>query len=200
MVNPGLTRRLDQHGRRAGIAIGLMMALVTLLLIGGFITIYGRLDPLLSDFIAANVPTEPVPTALPPTEEAEEPRGQVEATEPPAETEPPAVTATAAGSDDADDNGEADAEPTETPTPATFQPDYRIASGGGPINFRSEPSLLGNEPITSLQPGTPLEFLGDEQDDRDNFAENGTWLRFRIEDGTEGWVREIDVEPTGNGG
>ncbi|HEV2108454.1 MAG TPA: SH3 domain-containing protein [Thermomicrobiales bacterium] len=196
MVNPGLTRRLDQHGRRAGIAIGLTMVLVTLLLIGGFITIYGRLDPLLSDFIAANVPTEPVPTALPATDAVEEEDEEgAPATETPAETEPAPVTATASDSDD-----DADAEPTPTEAEDTFEPDYRIASGEGPINFREIPSLLGNEPITSLPPGTPLEFLGDEQDDRDNFAENGTWLRFQLEDGTEGWVREIDVEPTGNGG
>ncbi len=62
MVNPGLSRRLDQHGRRAGIAIGLTMVVVALLLIGTFVTIYGRLDPVLSDFVAADVPTVPPPT------------------------------------------------------------------------------------------------------------------------------------------
>lgn len=195
MVNPGLTRRLDQHGRRAGIAIGLTMALVAMLLIGGFITIYGRLDPLLSDFIAANVPTEPVPTVPAATEPPADEEGQGAAaprTEPPNETEPPA-TATVANTDDEGD----EPEPTATAIEDAFEPDYRIASGEGPINFREIPSLLNNEPITSLEPGTPLEYLGEQQDDADNFAENGTWLRFQLADGTEGWVREIDVEQTG---
>lgn len=194
MVNPGLTRRLEQHGRRAGFAIGLTMALVTLLLIGGFITIYGRLDPLLSDFIAANVPTEAVPTEVPVTEppEDEEAGVAVSPTDPPNQTEPD-ITPTAADSED----GGGAAGPTATATEDVFDPDYRIASGEGPINFREIPSLLNNEPITSLEPGTPLEYLGEQQDDADNFVENGTWLRFKLADGTEGWVREIDVEQTG---
>jgi hypothetical protein len=194
MVNPGLTRRLEQHGRRAGIAIGLTMVLVTLVLIGGFITIYGRLDPLLSDFIAANVPAEPVATEVPVTEPPgdEEAGAAVSPTDSPNETEP-AITPTMADTDE----GAPPPEPTATAAEDAFDPDYRIASGEGPINFREIPSLLNNEPITSLEPGTPLEYLGEQQDDADNFAENGTWLRFQLADGTEGWVREIDVEQTG---
>jgi hypothetical protein len=190
MVNPGLSRRLDQHGRRAGIAIGLTMVLVTVLLIGVFVTIYGRLDPVLSDFVAADVPTLP-PPSIEPTAEPETDQGAAGVaapTEAPGETAPAAVTATMVATT------APDAVPTATS--AAFQPDYAIASGGGPINFRSAPSL-NNEPITSLQPGEPLEFLGEERDDADNFADNGTWLLFRLEDGTEGWVREIDVDPTG---
>lgn len=185
MVNPGLSRRLDQHGRRAGIAIGLTMVVVTLLLIGAFVTIYGRLDPMLSDFVAADVPTVPPPT-LQATVATDPNVAAAAATQAPSATQPAAVTATSAS---------AATNVTPTATGGAFEPDYRIASSGEPINFRSSPSL-NNEAITSLQPGTPLEFLGEERDDADNFADNGTWLRFKLDDGTEGWVREIDVEQT----
>lgn len=189
MVNPGLSRRLDQHGRRAGIAIGLTMVVVTLLLIGAFVTIYGRLDPVLSDFVAADAPTVPV-RSIQATSEPEPDQNAAAApaaTEAPEVTQPAVVTATAET---------AATNVTPTATSGAFDPDYEIAAGAGQINFRSAPSL-NNEPITSLQPGTQLEFLGDEQDDAENFADNGTWLLFQLEDGSEGWVREIDVDQSG---
>lgn len=189
MVNPGLSRRLDQHGRRAGIAIGLTMVVVTLLLIGAFVTIYGRLDPVLSDFVAADAPTVPAP-ALQATSEPEPEQNAAAApvaTDAPDVTQPAVVTATAET---------AATNVTPTATSGAFDPDYEIADGGIAINFRSGPSL--NDPeLTSLQPGTPLEFLGEEQDDAENFADNGTWLLFQLEDGSEGWVREIDVDQSG---
>lgn len=190
MVNRGLSRRLDQHGRRAGIAIGLTMVLVTVLLIGVFVTIYGRLDPVLSDFIAADVPTVPPPTIQPTDAPAQD---QNPAAAPPDRTQASDPTQAAVVTTTAETSTTVVA---STATGQVFQADYQIASGSGPINFRSAPSL-NNEAIMSLQPGTPLQFLGEEQDDADNFADNGTWLRFRLEDGTEGWIREIDVDPVG---
>ena len=165
------------------------MALVALLLIGAFVTIYGRLDPVLSDFVVADVPTVPAPT-LPAATEVEQQQDAVvppPATQAPGATQAPVATATASSSSTG---------VTPTATSDAFQPDYVIADGGVAINFRSGPSL--NDPeITSLQPGTPLEFTGEEQDDANNFADNGTWLQFRLDDGSQGWVREIDVDQTG---
>ncbi|MDP9368581.1 MAG: hypothetical protein M3Q03_09960, partial [Chloroflexota bacterium] len=62
MTDPGLTNRLRQHSRRAGIMVGLSMALTIAICVGGFTTIYARLAPFTSDFVAANTP---VPTERP---------------------------------------------------------------------------------------------------------------------------------------
>lgn len=76
--------------------------------------------------------------------------------------------------------------PPPTPTPA-WQATHRIA-GDVNVNFRSGPSL-SSDPLTSLPPGTELKFLGEQQQ-----GGNATWMHFQIEDGTEGWIRSIDVE------
>ncbi|MDI3341949.1 MAG: SH3 domain-containing protein [Sphaerobacter sp.] len=77
MVEPGLSSRLRQHSRRSGLLIGLSMAIAILILIAGFIWIYVRLGPYLSDFVpigragsATPAPTtlavaSPAPTATP---------------------------------------------------------------------------------------------------------------------------------------
>ena len=175
MTDPGLSNRLRQHSRRAGLMVGVSMALTIAICVGGFATIYAGLTPFTSDFVAQERPPTPTPTAAP-AAAAPEPAGAAEvaiaATEPtpapaPAETEAPAPTATS----------------------EAFQPTHQIV-GGGPVNLRPNPSTV-DPAILALPVGTPLQSLDEEVP-----AEDGTsWLRFRTEDGEEGWVRDIDTEP-----
>jgi hypothetical protein len=46
----------------------------------------------------------------------------------------------------------------------------------------------------ALSPATPLQFLGEEEPTT-NPGDGERWMRFRTEDGQEGWVREIDTGP-----
>jgi len=138
--------------------IGLSMAISILIIIAGFIWIYVRLGPYLSDFIpsvaadATPAPTEVAAAATP------------EATPTPEPTpEPP------------------------TPTP-TWQATHRV-SANTDVNFRSGPNTI-SPPIRTLAPGTLLQFLGEEQQ-----TGNTTWMRCRLEDGTEGWIAATLVTP-----
>lgn len=80
--------------------------------------------------------------------------------------------------------------PTPTPPPPptpTWQPTHRLVADTD-VNFRSGPNTI-SAPLRTIPPGTELQFLG-ERDDSGNFV----WMRFQLEDGTEGWVREINTE------
>jgi hypothetical protein len=174
MADASLTKRLRQHSQRAGVMVGLSMALTISLLIGGFVVIYGWSGQYFSDFIPADS------TATP--------------TVAPGATLAAAPTAAAVGT------GAADLHPTAAPTtpptpaatqPPAFQPTHQIA-GTNRINFRAGPGGPGSgfDIITTLDPGTPLQYL-DERDD----SSGQPWMKFKIEQGNEGWVREWDVEP-----
>lgn len=188
MTDPGLTTRLRQHSRRAGLAVGLSMALTIAVCLGGFVVIYARVDPYLSDFIsverATSTPERESSQAAPEPQEDESdqpPPAESAPTEPPAQQpqEQPAPTATT------------EAEPT--PTPEEFTPDFQ-ANSTQQINFREGP---GTEFETLLVLGIaqPLQYLN-EDEPTDNPAVDGErWMKFRTEDGTEGWIREIDAEP-----
>ncbi|MFO7271370.1 MAG: SH3 domain-containing protein [Sphaerobacter thermophilus] len=159
MVEPSLTSRLRQRSRRSGMLIGLSMAISILIIIAGFIWIYVRLGPYLSDFI---------------------PSGAADAT--PSPTEVAAVATPAATP--------APAEPTPAPPPPTptWQATHRV-SANTDVNFRSGPNTI-SPPIRTLAPGTLLQFLGEEQQ-----SGNTTWMRCRLEDGTEGWIAATLVAP-----
>ena len=169
MVEPGLTTRLRQHSRRSGMMVGFSMLVTIIILIAGFIWIYVRMGPLLSDFIpsqAAAVAGTPVTqVSFAATPAAGNATPQAAAQEQP--TTPPA-----------------------TPTPV-WQATHRVAPGGassGPnIYFRSGPST-SSEPITALAPGTELKFLGKTQP-----ASGVTWMQFQRQDGSIGWIRNVDV-------
>ena len=173
MTDPGLSNRLRQRSRRAGLMVGLSMALTIAICIGGSVAIYTGLIPYLSDVVPVEgrAPTR-VPARSPDTAQV-----------PPTSTPAPTVIEIA---------------PTPTPevTPATtqsaFRPTHQIGAAES-VNFRSGPSR--NDPvIIALPPATPLEFR-DERASTDNPNDQPGWMKFRIEDGTEGWVREIDTEP-----
>jgi hypothetical protein len=181
MPDPSLNRRLDQHARRSGFAVGASMALAIALLIGGFIWLFAAINPYLSDFLGA----EAAPTATPAREVV---AGTGDGGNPPAAAEPTATTAvtpTVAPTQ----------APTQTPAPSPsedgFQPDYQVATGGGAINFRDAPGTDGTESIEALEPGTPLDATGEEET-----IAGVVWLEFVDEQGRTGWIREIDVEQT----
>lgn len=189
MTDPGLNQRLRQRSRRAGFMIGVSMALTIAVCVGGFSFLYAALDGTFADFISEEVPTAVVPTDTP-TEEPAEEAAQTgdEATEPPAEegaTEPPA-----------EEENATEESPSDT---GDFVPDYQVISSVNSLNFRSEPSVSGggDTVITTIVAGTPLMFL-DERRESENSELDGDggegWMQFRLEDGTEGWLRAIDVE------
>ncbi len=173
MTDPGLTNRLRQHSRRAGIMVGLSMALTIAICVGGFTTIYARLAPFTSDFVAANtpVPTErPRSTQIPAT--SGDSGGDAPAPTPTAPPPPPTPTPTVA----------------PTPTPA-FEPDLQSNSQLA-VNLRQEPGTQANI-VTVLTAQTPLQSLGEEQTGPDG----ETWIRVRTEEGEEGWIWRNSADP-----
>ncbi len=173
MTDPGLTNRLRQHSRRAGIMVGLSMALTIAICVGGFTTIYARLAPFTSDFVAANTP---VPTIQPRSTQIAASGGgsRTEAVQPTATASPPPPTATVA--------------PTPTPIPA-FEPDLQSNSELA-VNLRQEPGTQASI-VTVLTAQTPLQSLGEEQTGPDGEI----WIRVRTEDGEEGWIWRNSADP-----
>jgi hypothetical protein len=182
MTDPGLNQRLRQRSRRAGFMIGISMALTIAVCVAGFSFIYAALDDVVGDFISRDVPEPSVPTEIA-TEESVAQAPADTNDEPEPEAQPTTEPTT---------------EPTEEPaaTSGEFVPDYQTSSNAS-LNFRSEPSTAGGEDtiITTLPQETALQYLNEEQASDNPDQDGDRWLYFRIEDGTEGWLREIDVNP-----
>lgn len=191
MTDPGLNQRLRQRSRRSGLMIGFSMLLTLMVCVGAFTMIYAQLEPVVADFVGRGnielptpVPTEePVAQAPEPTPEPEEPvESDTEATE-----EEPADEPEAGGDNQIEEIDD---------DPDGFNPDYQIEAGG-PVNLRPGPGVDSGDAIIALPVATPLEFLGEQQEtqdpDRDLMESGQVWMRFRTEDGTEGWIRELDI-------
>lgn len=186
MQDPGLNHRLQQRSRRSGFMIGLTMALTLAVCVGSFTFIYAQLEPVVGDFVSDSeaevVATNPpdVAEAQPTQQPAGNNQQQQAAPQPTAEpTEAP--------------------DPTEEPTPDDneFTPDYQIDSPA-PVNLRAGPSVNNSgEPIVALPIDAPLMYLDEsvptEDPEGDGLGNGQVWMKFRTEDGEEGWVREIDV-------
>ncbi|MBA2246770.1 MAG: SH3 domain-containing protein [Chloroflexia bacterium] len=165
--------------------IGVSVLSVIALMVGAFSVIFALLDPLVSDFVQSDSGNDPPSTQVaaqlaetPPTTDA----GEAPA---PTATVPPAAEPTATV-------------PPATPPPAdAFAPDYEVTSSAR-INFRQGPGVR-NAVVTTLAPGTPVQSLGGSeltQDPaNDRLAATGRWLEFKLEDGQEGWIRDVDVAP-----
>lgn len=181
MTDPGLDQRLRQRSRRAGFMIGIMMALTIAVCIAGFSVIYAALDDTVGDFVSRDVPDAIIPTTEPEQQVAQDDPTQEPASTDEAPTEPTAEPEATEAADD-DQAG-------------VFSPDYQ-SSTQARLNFRSEPSTAGGGAtvIESIPEGTLLEFTGERQpsDDPGIDGEDG-WMLFRLEDGSEGWLRAIDV-------
>lgn len=183
MAHPGLNHRLRQRSRRAGVMIGVSMALTIALCLAGFSVIYASLDDVLGDFVsreqaAANVEApaagtqaaaqEPAPTQVP----AAQAQPTAVPTAAPEPTEPPA-----------------------TPPDAAFTPDYQTSSNYS-LNLRSGPSSEGGDEtvVAVMPPASPLQYLNEEAPTDNPEQDGNRWMRFVTEDGDEGWIRELDVE------
>lgn len=187
MSDPGLSHRLRQRSRRAGLMIGFSMLLTIALCAAGFTIIYSALDGFTSDFISQN---DDPPAEAPQVQqesggqqavaEQEEPAEDNNQDAPPDDTseEEPAPTPTSVPEDDEreDDDG-------------GFNPDYQLR--GVTVNLRSGPST-STSIVTALPPSTPLQYMN-EDEPTDNPGDGDRWMRFTTQDGLEGWIREIDV-------
>lgn len=180
MTDPGLDHRLRIRSRRAGFMIGMSMALTIAVCIGAFSVIFASLDDTFGDFLSRGVAATVTPTgeSAPQTTIQNTAPGEATTSSAPPTQPPPATTA-----------------PQSTEPPTAFVPDYQTSSDFS-IRLRSEPSRSGGDAtiITTLPPETPLQFTGTDQAATD--PEDGDrWMLFRTEDGEEGWIREIDVNP-----
>lgn len=181
MTDPGLNRRLRQRSRRAGLMIGLSMALTIAVCVGSFSLIYASLDSFIGDFVSRDAPTAVVSTQPPAQVAAAAPTQAPDVAQ---STAPPAAQPTAP--------------PPPTAAPATqtaFTPDFQ--SGDYSLNLRSKASAEGGPAtvVTVLPPASPLQYLNEEQPTANPDEDGRRWMRFRTEDGQEGWLREIDTAP-----
>ena len=174
MTDSGLSTRLRQQSRRAGLMVGITMVLAIAICIFGAAGLFAWLSRPFSDLIpvvapAAQVQSTAEPAGQQPAVEEQEIAAQPEPTQP-----PPAAA------------------PTNSPTADSFGPTHQIGAGQS-VNFRSGPSTT-DPIIIALPPGTPLQYLNEDAP-TENPSDGDRWMRFRNEAGDEGWIREIDTEP-----
>lgn len=194
MSNTGLSERLEQHSRRGGVALGTAMALCILIALAGFIYLYTHLDFFPDTRVRATNPAaggmisgsgSATTRQLTPAASAAVGTPGANATNIASETVSTASASTVTQATSPAASGTpGTAGPTATPA---FTANYRIV-GGQAINFRSDPGTMSDR-LKSLPPGTELQYLGQSQE-----VASDKWLRMRDQTGTEGWVREIDVE------
>jgi hypothetical protein len=189
MTDTALTNRLRQQSRRAGLMVGVTMALTIGICIAGFAGIFSVLAPFTRDFIDEQATAQPsattAATAAPNATQPPAPAGaaEVELTAPPEPepTQPPQPTAAAIVPRE-----------TVTGTSTTFRATH-TSNARFSINLRSEPNT-SSQVVAVLQPSTQVQFLEER---------TGTgatdWLRFRTEQGDQGWIRQIDVDPIAPG-
>jgi len=197
LSNTGLSERLEQHSRHGGVALGTAMALCIVIAFGGFIYLYTHLDffpdararatnPAAGGLVGAS--GSATTRQLTPAASATFGTPGANATSIASETVGTATPSTAAKPSAPAASGTPSMPGTPGPTPTpSFTPNYRIV-GGQAINFRSDPGTSSNR-LKSLPPASELQYLGQSQE-----VGGDKWLRMRDQTGTEGWVREIDVE------
>jgi hypothetical protein len=174
--------------------IGVSMAAAIIICIAAFIWLYVQIGPLLGDFVAIDSATgDEDPTTSGVIGDAPDPTptpGSILVDDldldefEPAPVETPAATPAIIEDDDQDDeeNGDNDGQPDED----AWEPTHQIREGPN-VNFRSGPNTI-SQSQGALSPGTPLRFLDEEEP-----SGGVTWMYFDIEDGTEGWIRDIDI-------
>jgi hypothetical protein len=173
MTDSGLSTRLRQQSRRAGLMVGITMALAIAICIFGAALLFGALSRPFSDLIPAIAPAAELNAS---DTQADAPDAETPAPDPAIETNDAEPTAAPA------------AEPTTAPTQQAFEPTHQISANGS-VNFRTGPST-SDSVIIALSPATPLQFLDEEVP-----ADNGLWMKFRSENGDEGWILEDLTEP-----
>ena len=192
MPRTGLSKRLQQQSRRSGFAVGISMVAAIAVCFAAFSWIYVQLEPWVQDFAGAE-DAPPTATARP----AAENQDDQDEEEAPAPTDTPEPDAEPTVEEEPEIEGApVDEVPTEgAEEPNQFEPDY-VVSAGQDVNFRSEPSTAagGATVIEPIPNGTQLQTTGETAPA--DTPDNGPWIQFELEDGTEGWLREIDVSPT----
>ena len=171
----GLNERLQQHSQRSGMMVGVSMAVVVVLLIGAFTWIFFRLDPFFSDFAGragiARSTVEPARVAASPRSGT--PGSGTDLTPLPLPPTPTALVLTPIG---------------VAATPV-FQATHSITDFGQQVNFRAGPSTASTR-VALLPPGTRLRYLNEQEQTGEVI-----WMRFSLEQGEIGWIRQIDVTP-----
>lgn len=174
--------------------VGISMAIAMVLCISAFIWLYVQIGPLLSDFVSQDPAADeddPGTTGLISTtdETTPTPTGslldefELDEIEPePLETPPESPSL----DENEGDVDEVDLSDDEQEDEDAWEPTHQIRDGPN-VNFRSGPNTI-SETQGALSPGTGLRFLDEEEP-----SGGVTWMFFDIEDGTEGWIRDIDV-------
>lgn len=157
--------------------VGVTMGIVIAICIFGAAVLFAALSQPFSDLIPMAGPAASVPTPAPQPDSGGGDTQAIAAEEPTAPvTEEPTVAPAV--------------EVTTTPQADDFEPTHQIGAAQS-VNFRAGPST-GDSIIEALSPATPLEYL-DEDAPTSNPSDGDRWMRFRTEDGQEGWIREIDT-------
>ncbi len=182
MSDPGLSNRLRQHSRRSGLAVGLTMAAAIAICILSSAWLFGRIEPFVSDFTGYEQSTA-VPAVAAAGDERETPVPDNQEQDKPEPTEAAPATSVP--------NGEPTVATASTGTADAFLPTYE-SNPDFSVNFRPGPSIDSGEPVATLDPGTPLQFL----DEQTTGADGSIWLLVKTQDGIEGWLREVDTVPT----
>ena len=164
--------------------IGISMLLTIAVCVGSFSIIYAGLDNIVGDFVSR---AEPDPTQTPaPTEVAQ--------AAPTVKAAPPEKSAAAEPTKAPAQNNQQPA-PTATAESGSFKPDYQVDSLGA-VNLRSGPGTRFDV-VTTVPLEQPIQYLGVSEPTtdptNDELGDGQSWMKFRTEDGAEGWIREIDV-------
>jgi Bacterial SH3 domain len=160
--------------------VGITMVLAIAICIFGAAGLFAWLSRPFSDLIPIVAPAAQVQA---PSESTDQTGDQPPADQPPAD-DPVSEVQTVA-------TEPAPAAATEAPIADDFEPTHQIGANQS-VNFRSGPST--SDPIiVALPPATPLQYLNEDQPTT-NPSDGDRWMRFRTENGDEGWVREIDTE------
>src|SRR5688572_19755208 len=134
MTDSGLSTRLRQQSRRAGLMVGITMVLAIAICIFGAAGLFAWLSRPFSDLIPIVAPAAQVQEAAEPAEPpVQQPAGEEPAIEVQAEPTQPAPAAT-----------------TAPPTTEAFQPTHQIGPGQS-VNFRTGPSVADSV-IVALPP------------------------------------------------
>jgi len=185
MTNSGLTRRLRQQSHRSGLAVGITMALAIAICVGAFTLLYVKLDPWVRDFSGS----EPAPTATA-AEQASNEDEEEQPTEEPTEADDE-PTAVPDDSEDNPDSGNVAESDSEEDDENAFDPDYQVTALEA-VNFRSGPGT-SFAPVSQVEPGTPLQYEDETQPATEPENAGTNWMKFTLEDGREGWIRDVDV-------
>ncbi len=152
--------------------VGITMALAIAICVFGAALLFGALSRPFSDLIPAIGSATDLTTSATEAGEVDE---EPPAPEPVIETDNAEPTAPPA-------------EPTVAPTAQAFEPTHQISANTS-VNFRTGPST-SDSVIIALSPATPLQFLDEEEP-----TDGGLWMKFRSENGDEGWILEDLTEP-----